>query len=129
MTTRAQIHNIRWASQEAREQYPDVNLDDWDAAAECAFAPSRPPPRSGADGPAAKLYDDTVILPDERRFLLNEALQHLRVVAKDSVVGERVEFVVGGEAVEGMGEGDEGMMRVWEGWRVCQRAVEGKEED
>ena len=44
-------------------------------------------------------YYETIILVDERRFLLSEARAHLQVVDAGSVVGDRVEFLVDGKAV------------------------------
>jgi len=52
----------------------------------------------------APAYYQEVILPDERRFLLDEAFKHMKVVDADCVGGERIEFIVGGEAVVGYEE-------------------------
>jgi len=56
-----------------------------------------------------KQYHLQVILPDERRFLLDEALKHLQGVEPGAVSGERVEFIVGGVARVGVG----GWWGVW----------------
>lgn len=41
-----------------------------------------------------KAYHISVITPDERRFLLDEALKHLQGVEPGAIDGERVEFIV-----------------------------------
>lgn len=45
-----------------------------------------------------KSYHLEVILPDERRFLLDEALKILQGVEPGGVVGDRVELIVDGKA-------------------------------
>lgn len=73
-----------------------VNLEDWDAVAEVVFSPflsvDDQRPRVGQD------YYAQVMIPDERIFLLTEALNHLRTVEPGVVTGERVEFIVDGKA-------------------------------
>lgn len=60
-------------------------------------------------------YYEEIILPDERKFLLDEARVHMLVLAAGSVEGERVEVIKDGIAVveggEGMGDlgNEEGM--------------------
>jgi hypothetical protein len=51
-----------------------------------------------------KAYHLAVILPDERRFLLDEALKSLQSVEPGAVVGDRVELIVHGKAVVDVGE-------------------------
>jgi hypothetical protein len=51
-----------------------------------------------------KAYHLAVILPDERRFLLDEALKILQGVQPGAVVGERVEFIVDGKVMVDVGE-------------------------
>jgi hypothetical protein len=51
-----------------------------------------------------KAYHLAVILPDERRFLLDEALKSLQGVEPGAVVGDRVELIVHGKAVVDVGE-------------------------
>ena len=123
VTYYAQLHNLRWASSEAEQAHPDIRLSDWDAAAECIFG-AMGPPRAGNDSAVARRYDERFILPDERAFLVSEAMAHLRVVGAGSVVGERVEFVVGGEVVVGEGE----MKGVWERWREVEREVRAEKQ-
>jgi len=91
----SQIHRpLHWTSSSAREKYEStIHLDDWDAIGEVAFAEGY---GTFSNAPA---YYQEVILPDERRFLLDEAFKHMKVVDADCVVGERIEFIVGGKAV------------------------------
>jgi hypothetical protein len=51
-----------------------------------------------------KAYHLAVILPDERRFLLDEALKSLQGVEPGAVVGDRVELIIDGKAVVDVGE-------------------------
>ena len=50
----------------------------------------------GSLGIGTRFYEK-VILPDERRFLLSEARQHMVVVEPGSVTGDRIEFIVNGK--------------------------------
>jgi hypothetical protein len=43
-------------------------------------------------------------MPDEKRFLLDEALKHLQGVEPGAVDGDRVELIVDGKAVVSVGE-------------------------
>jgi hypothetical protein len=54
-----------------------------------------------------KAYHLAVILPDERRFLLDEALKSLQGVEPGAVDGDRVELIVDGKAVVDVGEWQE----------------------
>lgn len=94
------IHNIRWASPEAQQQYPDINLGEWDAVAESAWhsAPSEAGSAQGKPAVVQKFYEE-VLVPDERRFLFSEALQHVKVLEPGSVVGDKTVLVEGGEVV------------------------------
>ena len=51
-----------------------------------------------------KKYRLEVISPDEKRFLLDEALKHLQGVEPGAVDGDRVEVIVNGKAVVSVGE-------------------------
>jgi hypothetical protein len=51
-----------------------------------------------------KTYYLEVIMPDEKRFLLDEALKHLQGVEPGAVDGDRVELIVDGKAVVSVGE-------------------------
>ncbi|KAK1820245.1 hypothetical protein LTR12_005397 [Friedmanniomyces endolithicus] len=100
VTYYAQIHRpLHWTSPSAREKYEStVHLDDWDAIGEVAFAEGY---GTFSNAPA---YYQQIILPDERRFLLDEAFKHMKVVDADCVGGERIEFIVGGKAIVEYGE-------------------------
>ena len=80
-----------------------IELQDWDAVAEMVF-----PPIVTLDdyyrAKTGKAYHLTVILPDEKRFLLDEALKILQSVEPGAVTGDRVELVVDGKAVVDVGE-------------------------
>ena len=54
-----------------------------------------------------KAYHLAVILPDEKRFLLDEALRIFQSVEPGAVTGERVELIVDGKAVVDFGEWQE----------------------
>lgn len=54
-----------------------------------------------------KVYHLAVILPDEKRFLLDEALNILQSVEPGAVVGDRVELIVDGQAVVDVGKWQE----------------------
>lgn len=45
-----------------------------------------------------KRYHVEVICPDEHKFLLSTALEHLQGVEPGAVTGKRVEFIVNGRA-------------------------------
>jgi hypothetical protein len=51
-----------------------------------------------------KAYHLAVILPDERRFLLDDALKILQGVEPGAVVGDRIELIIDGRAVVDVGE-------------------------
>lgn len=54
-----------------------------------------------------KTYHLDVILPDERRFLLDEALKILQGVEPGAVDGDRFELIVDGKAVVDVSEWQE----------------------
>jgi hypothetical protein len=74
------------------QKYPDISLSDFDAAGEMMFPDGTAPDLTG------KYYEE-VILPDEERILLSQAVQHMAVVEPGAVVGDRIEFIVDGKAV------------------------------
>jgi hypothetical protein len=51
-----------------------------------------------------KKYYLQVVMPDEKRFLLDEALKHLQGVEPGAVDGDRVALIVDGRAVVDVGE-------------------------
>jgi hypothetical protein len=78
-------------------------LEEWDAVAEMIF-----PPIVTLDdyyrAKTGKAYHLAVILPDEKRFLLDEALKILQSVEPGAVTGDRVELIVDGNAVVDVGK-------------------------
>ena len=66
-------------------------------------------------------YYREVILPDERRFLVSEALEHIYRVPPQSVKGERKVVIDEGKVLVEVPES------VWEVWRGYESR--GKEED
>jgi hypothetical protein len=88
----AQIHNpvlIPGAS-----PAEDLDISDWDGAAELKFAEVTP---EGPEG--GKKYFQEVILVDERRFLISEALDHVKRVDPGTVKGDRKVIIEGGNVV------------------------------
>ena len=67
----------------------------WDAAAEMIFPPGCSG-ESARESGLGKEYSREVIVPDEKRFLVSEATEHMKVVGLGSVEGERIEFIVDG---------------------------------
>jgi hypothetical protein len=57
-------------------------------------------------------YYQKVILPDERAFLLSEALQHIRRVDSGTVVGDNLVIIQDGKAMINCEED----MRIWREW-------------
>jgi hypothetical protein len=101
-----QIHRpLRWSTPELETKYKalGIELEDWDAVAEMVF-----PPIVTLDdyyrAKTGKAYHLAVILPDENRFLLNEALKILQSVEPGAVTGDRVELIVDGKAIVDVGE-------------------------
>ncbi|KAI6829851.1 hypothetical protein KC340_g12178 [Hortaea werneckii] len=72
----------------------DVNLADWDAATEMVF-----PPDFQLGEMKEREYYEKIILPDERKFLLDGARAHMVVLAAGSVEGKRVEVIRDGVVV------------------------------
>ncbi|KAI7265047.1 hypothetical protein KC345_g8604 [Hortaea werneckii] len=98
VTYYAQIHGpLKWTTSASN---PTINLADWDAAAEMVFLPG-----FEFEEMAEREYYEEMILPDERKFLLDEARRHMVVLAAGSVEGSRVEVIKDGVVVLGEGEG------------------------
>lgn len=115
----SQIHNIHWTSPEAEQKHPGIDLSAWDAVAEAVFAPEGASGADTDDG-LAKQYHQDVILPDERRFLFDEALKHMELLEPGSVSGDRVEFIVNGKTV--LEEGKWSWAR--QEWNACKRRIQ-----
>jgi hypothetical protein len=66
-------------------------------------------------------YYREVILPDERRFLVSDALDHIFRVSPGSVKGERKVIIEEGECLIEVGDD------IWRVWREYEdRAKDGK---
>ncbi|KAK5196697.1 hypothetical protein LTR99_005489 [Exophiala xenobiotica] len=106
ITYYAQIHNPRLAP---GVMVPSaLNVSGWDGAAEMIF-------ERGPDFKSTAKSDDyyqKVILPDERAFLMSEALQHLRWMDPGTVVGDKVVIIEDGKAMIDCEE----TMGIWKDW-------------
>jgi hypothetical protein len=100
----AQIHNPVLAQGASAAE--DLDISEWDGAAELNFAEVKP-----ESSEAGKKYFREVILVDERRFLVSEALKHVRRVDAGTVVGERKVIIDGGKVVCELDYGSED--KVW----------------
>jgi hypothetical protein len=65
-------------------------------------------------------YYLNVILPDERRFLISEAKQHMKVVPLGSIAGDRKVIIDGGKSVIEDGEAQDGQREALRVWREYQ---------
>jgi len=68
-------------------------------------------------------YYKEVILPDERRFLVSEALEHIYRVGPGSVKGERKVVIGEGKCLIDVGE------EVWKVWREYEERGKKEEEN
>jgi hypothetical protein len=84
-----QIHNL--SSTTSRT----IDLAEWDGAAEMRFRR----PSDWTPSPHSVAYHARVIVPDEKRFLVSEALEHILRVDEGTVLGERRVIIEGGRAV------------------------------
>jgi len=86
------------------------------------------PPQKILDNPAPipkwkQDYYKEVILPDERRFLVSEALEHIYRVGPGSVRGERRVVIGEGKCLIDVGE------EVWKVWREYEERGKKEEEE
>ncbi len=86
----------------------DLHIAEWDGAAEMTFE-REPDFKSTAKSDD---YYQKVILPDERAFLISEALQNLRWVDPETMVGDKVVIIQDGRAMIDCEED----MKVWNDW-------------
>lgn len=103
----AQIHNPTLTSPITAPK--DLDISEWDGAAELRFRDVRPEQTA-----AGKKYFEEVILMDERRFLVGEALGHVRMVGAGVVTGERRVIIEDGKVVCGLDWVENG--KIWEGY-------------
>ncbi|KFX88100.1 hypothetical protein O988_09154 [Pseudogymnoascus sp. VKM F-3808] len=95
---------------------PNLDVSAWDGVAGL-------PPQEVLDAPSQmpKWKEDyycDVILPDEKRFLVSAALEHIFRVGPGTVKGERKVVIKEGKAVIEVGE------EVWRVWREYERRGE-----
>lgn len=86
----------------------DFHVSEWDGAAEMVF-------ERGPDFQSTAKSDDyyqKVILPDERSFLISEALQHLRWMEPGAVEGDKVVIIRDGKALIDCEEDT----KIWKEW-------------
>jgi hypothetical protein len=84
-----------------------LEISEWDGAAELKFKDAKP---EGSE--AGKMYYQEVILVDERRFLVSEALKHVKMVDAGTVTGDRKVIIEHGKVVCGLDY--EENEKVWE---------------
>lgn len=65
-------------------------------------------------------YYLNVILPDERRFLVSEAKQHMKVVPLGSIVGDRKVFIDGMKSIVDNREAQDAQREALKVWREYQ---------
>lgn len=90
---------------------PDLNIGEWDGAAELGFGDADQSEKLAA---AIDSYYVNVILPDERRFLVSEAKDHVLGVAAGTVEGDRRVIIENGKALIGC-EKETAVWQEWEG--------------
>lgn len=91
----AQIHNPILRTNNSSEE---LDISDWDGAAELRFKDVRP---EGPEG--GNKYFQEMILADERRFLVSEALEHYKMVDGGTVTGDRKVIIEDGKVVYELG--------------------------
>lgn len=101
-------------------QEPNLNVSEWDGAAGM-------PPQDILDNPPPipqwkKDYYREVILPDERRFLVSEALVHIKRVGPGTVTGNKRVVIQDGKSLVHVPES------VWEVWRGYEKRGQVKED-
>lgn len=87
----AQIHNLNLTTNNSPE---GLKISDWDGAAELKFKAVRP---EGPEG--GNKYFQELVLADERKFLLSEALEHYKIVDCGTVMGDRKVIIEDGKVV------------------------------
>ncbi|KAE9969809.1 hypothetical protein BLS_005214 [Venturia inaequalis] len=87
----AQIHDPILTTKISAE---DLNVSEWDGAAELKFKDPKP---EGPEG--ANRYFQDIVLADERKFLVSEALEHYKMVDGGTVTGDRKVIIEDGKVV------------------------------
>lgn len=89
LLTLSQVHNPRLAPN--APPLPDLAIEEYDGAAQMKM----PSPETMAEAFKDPYYL-SVILPDERRFLVSEAKLHIKVVPLGAIVGDK-KVIIDGE--------------------------------
>jgi len=114
----AQTHNLRLSSAAAASQPADLDITEWDGAAELVLKPSP----GFEESAKSKDYFRRVVAPDEKKFLIGEAQKHVKFVDGSIVEGDRVVLVENGKiAVDKDGRPVVDIMeamKVWDEWVV-----------
>ena len=93
-----QIHNPRLTAAATSSTPPSLDMDDWDGAGELVFEPPRP---GLEESTKSKAFYREVVVPDEKRFLVDEARKHAQFVEADVVEGDKVVIVQDGKVAVG----------------------------
>ncbi|RFU25504.1 hypothetical protein B7463_g10830, partial [Scytalidium lignicola] len=95
---------------------PDLDVSEWDGAAAMPAQEilDNPPPTPQWK----KDYYLEVILPDERRFLVSEALEHIKRIPPQTVTGDLRVVIENGKPLIDIPE------TVWELWREYEKRGE-----
>jgi hypothetical protein len=113
-----QIHNPRLTTAAAVSPPADLDIAEWDGAAELVFEP----PPGFKESAKAKDFFRRVVVPDEKKFLIDEARKHAKFVDAGMVEGERIVLVENGKiAVDKDGQlvvDITEAMKVWDEWVV-----------
>jgi hypothetical protein len=113
-----QTHNPRLTTAAAVSQPEDLNIAEWDGAAELVFEP----PPGFKESAKAKDFFRRMVVPDEKKFLIDEARKHVKYVDAGTVEGERLVLVENGKIVvdkDGRPVVDiTEAMKVWDEWVV-----------
>jgi hypothetical protein len=110
----AQIHNpVLLPDASTSPENQDLDISDWDGAAELKFADVKPE-RPHAEVEASTKYWKEVIVEDEKRFLVSPALDHVRRIAANTVDGERRVIIEDGKVVPGLNF--DANLEVWNGF-------------
>ncbi|TAQ91475.1 hypothetical protein B7494_g129, partial [Chlorociboria aeruginascens] len=102
----AQVHNPKLIDASSST----LDISAYDGAAEVVFDATKTDPK--AEAQRARYYKE-VILPDERRFLVSEALEHVLRVDENTVEGDKRVVIQDGKCVLEIGED---IWKVWEGF-------------
>jgi hypothetical protein len=114
-----QIHDIHLQSTSAEI---DFDINEWDGASEMIFTASAETRAEWSENDPCYLgYYENVILPDERQFLVSEAMSHVKRVDPDTVCGQKVVLIENGKAVVDI---PDDVLQVWRQWDIPAHKVQ-----